>query len=262
MVQEDGHIVCTIEEFATWLQKQNIKRLITTIEHHHMELPDYARFNKKPDEMYWTKVVDRAHRSPPRNWSCAAQHFATFPSGLISITRSLEKEGGGIAYNGDTNITVEHLGNFNVDIMTEKQKQTIISLTALLMIKFPTIKENVYHSFFHRKTGIRDNDDGKNGHDEENYKSCPGFGFFGGNTIQTMNQYFIPLVNERIEDFNMAEKIKDYKNISSWAKQAVKTTYELGIFKGDANGNFNPKENCTREELAEVIYRILQLINK
>ena len=53
-------------------------------------------------------------------------------------------------------------------------------------------------------------------------------------------------------------KIKDYDNISDWAKEAVLNVYEKGIMLGDDQGNFNPKAPITRQEVAVIIDRLLK----
>lgn len=45
--------------------------------------------------------------------------------------------------------------------------------------------------------------------------------------------------------------------VSDWAKGYVNAVCEAGIFKGDENGNFNPKGELKRAETATVIYRLL-----
>ena len=50
----------------------------------------------------------------------------------------------------------------------------------------------------------------------------------------------------------------DQSNISDYAVDSVKRLYESGIVKGMEDGNFYPKESCTRAEAAKMIYGILQ----
>ena len=62
------------------------------------------------------------------------------------------------------------------------------------------------------------------------------------------------------EDDDMVNSVNEYKdvaNISSWAKDAVDFCTKQGIFQGDENGYFLPKDNITREEVAVLIERIL-----
>lgn len=41
--------------------------------------------------------------------------------------------------------------------------------------------------------------------------------------------------------------------VSAWYYNAVEKSYELGIFKGDQNGKFNPSKNITRAEFAQAM---------
>lgn len=50
---------------------------------------------------------------------------------------------------------------------------------------------------------------------------------------------------------------KDEKDISKWAKDAVKKVSDAGIMNGDTLGNFNPKKNITREEVAVIVAKLI-----
>ncbi len=52
----------------------------------------------------------------------------------------------------------------------------------------------------------------------------------------------------------------DDEEISDWAKPYVEMARELGIFKGDDKGNFNPKGNCTKEEVIAVGVRLYEMM--
>jgi len=79
-------------------------------------------------------------------------------------------------------------------------------------------------------------------------------------------------LNEEDEDLNPAYKpeyelrditktsFNDDDAISDWAKPYVEFTRELGIFKGDDKGNFNPKSNCTKEEVVAVGVRLYEMM--
>lgn len=51
---------------------------------------------------------------------------------------------------------------------------------------------------------------------------------------------------------------KDEKNISAWARDEVKKVFDAEIMLGDEKGNFNPKKNITREEVAVIIAKLLE----
>ena len=50
---------------------------------------------------------------------------------------------------------------------------------------------------------------------------------------------------------------RDAADIAGWARAAVYTVYRDGLMQGDAQGNFRPRANITRAEVATVINRIL-----
>ncbi len=52
----------------------------------------------------------------------------------------------------------------------------------------------------------------------------------------------------------------DADKISGWAEMYVAHASSTGLFKGDENGNFNPKNSLTRAESATVISRLLALM--
>ncbi len=79
-------------------------------------------------------------------------------------------------------------------------------------------------------------------------------------------------LNEEDEDLNPAYKpeyelrditktsFNDDDAISDWAKPYVEMAKNLGIFKGDDMGNFNPKANCTKEEVVAVGVRLYEMM--
>lgn len=66
------------------------------------------------------------------------------------------------------------------------------------------------------------------------------------------------------EDFEIPAVVKtsfnDDGDISDWAKPYVEMAKNLGIFKGDDLGNFNPKANCTKEEVVAVGVRLYEMM--
>ena len=56
-------------------------------------------------------------------------------------------------------------------------------------------------------------------------------------------------------DFNYHKaEYNDYEEVSTWAKPYVDMMYMLEIFKGDENGNFNPKDNISYAEAHKIVY--------
>lgn len=61
-----------------------------------------------------------------------------------------------------------------------------------------------------------------------------------------------PGVPDNIGSTNGISPFPDVPDNASYA-EAVRTLYEMGIFSGDENGNFNPDKTITRAEAAKVI---------
>lgn len=57
--------------------------------------------------------------------------------------------------------------------------------------------------------------------------------------------------------FKVNIPFKDWHDISDYAKASVEKMKKLSIMVGDSNGNFNPKQSITREDLAVVIDKLL-----
>lgn len=51
-------------------------------------------------------------------------------------------------------------------------------------------------------------------------------------------------------------KYADKTDISDWAVESVANLSSINIFKGDERGNFNPKNNITKEEMIVTLYRL------
>ncbi|MDF2984719.1 MAG: hypothetical protein K0R50_229 [Eubacterium sp.] len=202
MKQDGKFILMNREELREYINRLSDNKKFTTIHQHHTVSPSYKDVNNnhfalmRGMENYHVKAL---------NMSEIAQHFSTFPDGSICVGRPLTKDGGGFYGNQNKNsITIENVGDFDINVMTEEQNQSIILLNALLCKKFdivPSTETLIYHCWV------------KN-------KSCPGKTFFGGNTKQAAEQNFIPLIKAAIKDpmtFEQALEIVVKKIDSSYS---------------------------------------------
>jgi LysM repeat protein len=195
------YILMTRDEFRKWLLNNQFNRKITLIQQHHTWLPSYKNFNGS-NHFQLLKGMENFHIKK-RKWKNIAQNITTFPDGKIAISRPLNvaPEGSiGVRANS-VGIAIENVGNFDQghDVMTKEQKETIIYITALLSIKFgltPSIDSITYHHWWDMNTGQRVLNKSA-GH---TIKSCPGTGFFGGNTTTSAKKYFYPLVARRMQE--------------------------------------------------------------
>ena len=65
------------------------------------------------------------------------------------------------------------------------------------------------------------------------------------------------LVGKDLKNTNTGS-LADMGKVSTYAKESVENLYGAGIITGKLNGNFEPKESCTRAEAAVILYRLMQ----
>ena len=188
MKQDGKFILMNREELRGYIEGLKGAKSFKTIQQHHTASPAYK--DVKNNHFHLMKSMENYHVGTLK-MSEIAQHFSTFPDGIICVGRPLTKDGGGFLspLNKDS-ITIENVGNFDTDIMTGEQKQSIILLNALLCKKFnivPSTPTLIYHCWVQNK-------------------SCPGLKWFGGNTKTAAEKNFIPLVKTAIEDLMTFEE--------------------------------------------------------
>lgn len=181
-----------MKEFKTWLFKQNITRTITKLQVHHMYLPDYSCW--KTDNALRRQKNTKDYHIQHNGWGDIAQHFSVFPDGHIVTGRSLNKTPIGIKGWNTNAICVEIYGNFDKghDTINKAQKEAVIGLYALLCDRLkitPSVNTIRYHCWFTAGgTYLGDYNSSRSA------KTCPGTGFFGGNTMAKMKANFLPLI--------------------------------------------------------------------
>lgn len=205
MKTQDGFTLFeNMKEVKTWLGKRNITRSITRLQVHHMYVPDYNTWEKTDKKVFSephlgrTKSLDDYGK---RTWGYSdghghyiAQHFNVFPDGKITTGRHLNSKGIGIKGWNDGAIVIEIYGNFDKghDTINKAQKEAVIGLYALLCNRFkitPSVNTIRYHCWFTAGgTYLGDYNASRSA------KTCPGTGFFGGNTMAKMKANFLPLI--------------------------------------------------------------------
>jgi uncharacterized protein YgiM (DUF1202 family) len=204
-----------ITEFKEWLLKTQFTRKIDGIQQHHTYLPDYKTF-KGNNHFKILENVDKYHET--HGFSDSAQNLMTFPDGKLAVCRDFNKTPAGIYKHNDGDIVIENVGNFDVDIMSEAQRNTIIDMTSLLCFKFNVpINTDViiYHHWFDLNTGERTN--GLKGVT----KTCPGVKFFGGNKVPDAEKNFIPLIQQRVNELK--------GGVSPMSKKVIITADKLNV---------------------------------
>ncbi|MFJ5759524.1 LysM peptidoglycan-binding domain-containing protein [Neobacillus sp. NPDC093182] len=201
MTMQGQHILMSKEEFKEWLFNTQVNREIRLIQQHHTWIPSYKHFNGS--NHFQMLMGMENHHKKTMGWKNIAQNITTFPDGKVAVSRPLNiiPEGTIGPKANSVGIAIEHVGNFDKghDVMTKEQQETIVYINALLCIKFgltPSIDSITYHHWWHMKTKERVLDATAS----YNVKSCPGTGFFGGNTTASAKTYFYPLISDEIEE--------------------------------------------------------------
>ncbi|WP_338450181.1 LysM peptidoglycan-binding domain-containing protein [Niallia oryzisoli] len=201
LTMQGQYILMTREEFRDWIFHQVFTRKISLIQQHHTWLPSYKHFYGN-NHFTMLKGMETFHMRQ-MGWQNIAQNITTFPDGKIAVCRPFDVAPDGTigpAANA-VGIAIENIGNFDIgqDVMTAEQKETIVYVTALLCMKFglaPSIESITYHHWWSLKTKQRVLDNGP----AYDVKTCPGTGFFGGNTTQSAVNFFYPLVAQKMRE--------------------------------------------------------------
>jgi LysM repeat protein len=208
LIMSGQFVLMTRDQFRDWLFNQKITRKISWFQEHHTYSPSYQNFN---GSNYFTLMnAMKEYHVSGMGWSDISQQLTTFPDGKVVVGRPFNTPPQGSF--GLTNksvtpaieteaIAIENVGDFDSgnDQMTPEQRETIITVAALLCIKFgltPSIDSIQYHHWWDMNTGERVLDNNK-GHA---VKTCPCTGFFGGNSTKDAQNNFYPLVREKMRE--------------------------------------------------------------
>ena len=184
---EDPFLLLNRLGFRNWLKRVEIDREVRLIQNHHTYIPNYDTFNGG-NHFDLCRSMKRSHLK--RGFSDIAQNITTFPDGTIMICRPLDTAPAGIKGANSKGVCMEHVGHFDkdADTMSDEHKKTILWINAELCKKFeliPSTDTIVYHHWYDLSTGKRKDGEGQT-------KSCPGTNFFGGNSVEDAERYFIP----------------------------------------------------------------------
>ena len=225
----------TLNEFKSWLNKQNVTRKVTRLQVHHMWMPDYSCWPK--DNPLRRQKNTKDYHINHNKWGNIAQHFSIFPDGHIVTGRSLNSTPIGITGWNTNAICIEIYGNFDKgkDNMTEAQKKAVIGLYGELCKKFKltpstyTIRPHCW--FTAGGTYIGDYSISRSA------KTCPGTNFMGiGNTKKAFVNKFYPMIKEYINGES-----------TSKVKEPVQTSkYTTGVYRVNTD-DLNVREKATSD---------------
>lgn len=223
MKQLGVYILMTKEEFKNYIENIKTNIIFKNIQQHHTYEPSYDNFNGN-NHLQMMKSMGDYHINN-KGMSCIAQHVSVFPDGMICIGRPFTKTGGGFLGGQNNNgITLEHIGNFDKggDIMSDKQRDSILFVVATLCHSFnikPSVITLPYHCWVNKS------------------KTCPSHNFFGGNTKESANKYFIPLVKAEIDKIyninpipvQVNNQVNTKKSSTTQVKQNVQDSTSINI---------------------------------
>lgn len=208
LTMQGQYILMTREEFKDWIFNHKFNRKIGKIQEHHTYSPSYKQFTGT-NHFSMLKGMEE-HHVKGMGWSNISQQLTTFPDGKVAVGRPFDTppEGSYGLLNkaamrrieADA-LAIENVGNFDKgnNKMTPEQRETIIAVNALLSLKYgltPSVDTISYHHWWDINTGERVFDNSK-GHA---VKSCPGTGFFGGNSTASAKKNFYPLVLQKMKE--------------------------------------------------------------
>ena len=220
-------------EIGPWLKKQKVTRIITRLQVHHMDLPNYSTWEKTDK-----KVFDEPHFGRTqslndygkRTWNYSdghgkyiAQHFNVFPDGKITTGRHLNSTPIGIRGWNTNAICIEIYGDFDKgkDVMTAAQKKAVIALYGELCKRFD-IPVNTSHIRPHCWFTAGGTYLGKY-NSSRSAKTCPGTNFMGYGCSPSG---FAKFINE----------VKAYVNGKEAAVEESKASFKQYIAKPTVDG--------------------------
>jgi len=221
MQQAEGKfILFDLPAFASWLDTLSVSRGIQLVQNHHTFIPSYSDFNGS-NHFDRLRAMEEAHLQ--RGFDQIAQNLTTFPDGTVAVCRAFDIAPAGIKGANSHGLCIENLGDFDTgkDAMTPAHRDCILKVNALLCRKFnltPGTDSIVYHHWFDLSTGQRTNGTGTT-------KTCPGTGFFGGNTVSSAHDNFIPLIAQELA--NLAGSPATSTSAPLFSAQVTATTLNV-----------------------------------
>ncbi|WP_052045250.1 S-layer homology domain-containing protein [Caloranaerobacter azorensis] len=224
----------TIEQIEMFLSKYEFKRQIYEIHFHHTWKPTKQDYLQAEDKEKIILGMWKYH-TDVRGFSDIAQHFTVAPDGTIWDGRDLEKNPASIYGRNNGAISIEHIGNFDEEKLEGVQLEASIRLIVAIIKNIKNKQDRVPILVFHR---------------EYSDKTCPGLLVDKGEILK--------LIDERL---NYSIPFKDVTP-DMWSYEYIKRAAELGLIKGDGNGNFKPKDYLTREQGVVLIMRLYDLLKE
>lgn len=213
----------TVSELIKLLDKYTFKQLHI----HHTWKPNHSNFTGDNHEALQQGMYN--YHVNQLKWSDIGQHVTLMPDGLFVTGRDFNRSPASIRGWNFRAFAVEMLGNFDkgFDILEGPQKDSIIQLSRYFVKRFG--------------------------------KECAKFHNEGPNVTKTCPGTSIDKDEFMKEVITLGKVFKDVDD-NRWSAGHIKAAKELGIIKGDPDGDFDPTDPLTREEGAVLMVRLYEKI--
>ncbi|MFZ5687862.1 MAG: N-acetylmuramoyl-L-alanine amidase [Bacillota bacterium] len=175
--------------------------------------------------------IHQWHRN--RGWAGIGYHYFVQKDGSIHRGRPRDTIGAHCQGHNYHSVGICAEGSYDKETMPPAQWKAIVSLVAELKGIYP-----------HARVV---------GHKELQATACPG------------SKYPLEQIKAGMMPANIIEEVLSmFKDVPEghWAKGSIERLAELGLLKGDEQGNFRPDEPLTRAQLAAVLDRLLKLLGR
>ena len=236
----------TIQEFANYMNNLKVTRKITKLQVHHMYLPDYSCWAK--DNALRRQYNTKSFHINNNKWDDIAQQLSIFPNGHIVTGRSFNKTPIGIKGWNTGAVCIEIYGNFDIDIMTEAQANSVIACYAILAHKFNISinSTNIKPHCWFTAGGAYIGDYNK----RRSCKTCPGLKFFGGNSKFSMEKNFYPKIKAYdIKKLQQGTVKNDEVDIVNFKVKVIVDSLNVRTGPGT---NYNKKISVSKGEIYNI----------
>lgn len=167
-----------------------------------------------------------------RGWTGIGYHYLIGKDGTIYRGRPRDAIGAHCQDYNSQSIGIGAVGDYEIEQMPAVQWQAILNLVNELKTVYRSIQVV--------------------GHKELNPTACPGKNY----PLEQIKAGIGPNIRQEVSAL-----FKDVPD-DHWAKGSIERVTQLGLLKGDPQGNFNPDAPLTRAQMAAILDRLLQMFGK
>lgn len=225
----------SLSGFVEWIQRLSVTRKIGHIQIHHTWKPRKSDYQgERTIRGMWNYHVQ------VNDWNDIGQHLSIAPDGTIWDGRNFNTDPAGIKGHNAGGVMIEIIGDFDrgQETLEGLQLQAVIGAVHALLKRFSLTTDNIV---FHR---------------EHAAKTCPGSGID--------KAWFIDQVKGWKDEAKVPASFTatDFPDVPDHyhGAKAIQAMKDLGIMVGHENGNFGFGSTVTKETLAVVLYKMINVL--